>query len=144
MKSFRTLASAVVVSLIAFGAMSASASAQSARGTFKLGHEVQWQDAAVPAGEYEFSLEPSGAASLLTLRSRSGSGQGFILLVKDVRQARPADLNRLVLVSRTGKSFVRSLELSSFGTTLNFTVPPETATNEIALAGNASGPTPTH
>ena len=139
MKSLTRLAFAAVLAASALS-LPSSASAQSARGTFNLTHEVTWQSSVVPAGEYEFSLEPGGATVLLTLRPRSGNGPGFILLVNSTGRSTSSDLNRILLVSRAGKSFVSALELSNFGTTLRFTVPPESAGKELALAG---GPTPT-
>ena len=138
MKSLRKFAYTVVLTVSALDLMASSATAQSARGKFNLSHEVHWQNSVVPAGEYEFSVMPTGPSVLLTLRPRSGGHQGFLLLANDVAPSRPSDLDRLMLVSRTGKSFVRSLELSSFGTTLYFTVPPESTGKEMALAGDST------
>ncbi len=140
MTSLRKLAYTVVLTVSALDLMASSAAAQSARGNFDLSHEVHWQNSVVPAGEYEFSVVSTGPSVLLTLRPRSGGHQSFILLANDVGPARPSDLDRLVLVTRTGKSFVQALELSSFGTILHFTVPPESTGKEMALAG-ASTPT---
>ncbi len=142
MKSLRKFASIAVLALVALSLAPSPASAQSAHGSFTLPHEVHWQNAVVPAGTYRFSLEPRGPSELLTLRNLSGNREGFIILVNHVGPSVPSDLDRLVLVSRAGKSFVRTLELPKFETTLHFTVPSETTKKELALASDT--PVPTH
>jgi hypothetical protein len=142
MKSLRKVASTIVFTLGALSLMPSPASAQSAHGTFTLSHEVHWQNAVVPAGTYRFSLEPKGPSELLTLHNLGGDRQGFLILVNNVGPSRPDDLDRLVLVSRAGKSFVRTLELPKFETTLHFNVPAESTEKELALASDT--PVPTH
>lgn len=141
MKSLRKFASTAVFTLGVLSVMTSSASAQSAAGSFTLSHEVHWQNAVVPAGTYKFSLESKGPSELLTLRGVGSTHEGFMILVSDVGQTPAADLDRLILVSRAGKSFVRTLELPKFETVLRFTVPPESA-EELALASDT--PVPTH
>lgn len=142
MKTLRKLASTAVLTLGALSLMPSQASAQSAAGFFTLTHEVHWQNAVVPAGTYRFSLESRGPSELLTLRGTGGTQLGFMMLVSDVAAVRAPGSDRLVLVSRAGKSFVRALELPQFETILSFTVPPEGAEKELALASDT--PVPTH
>jgi hypothetical protein len=141
MKSFRKLAALAVFAIGSLTALSSTASAQSGNGSFTLSHEVVWQNTVVPAGTYKFSLEPKGPAAMLTLRNISGGRGGFLILVTDVRSSKFADANRLVMVSRAGKSFVRTLDLPQFETILHFTVPSEGAEKELALASDTSVPT---
>ena len=144
MNAFRKLASTAVLTLGVSALFSGLAFAQSAAGSFTLLHEVYWQNAVVPPGTYRFSVEERGGPSqLLTLRKLDGNYRSFIIFANDVKQSRAADPDRLVLVSRSGKSFVRALELPEFETTLYFAVPQETAEKELALAGDDSAPTPT-
>jgi len=143
MKSLRKLAFTAVLTLGALSLMRSPAAAQTANGSFTLSHDVHWQNAVVPAGTYKFSLEPKGPSGLLTLRNIGGGREGFMILVNNIGPSRASDLDRIVLVSRAGKSFVRTLELPNFEMTLQFTVPPESAEKELALAGDNSGPTPT-
>jgi hypothetical protein len=143
MKSLRKFASTAVLMLGALSLASSAAAAQTASGSFTLSHNVYWQNAMVPAGTYKFSLEPKGPSGLLTLRNLAGGHEGFMILVTNIGPSQPADPDRLVLVSRAGKSFVRTLELPKFEMTLYFAVPPESAEKELALAGDNSGPTPT-
>jgi hypothetical protein len=76
---------------------------------------------------------------LLTLRS---GHEGFMIMVSAVGSSRFSDLSRLELVSRAGKSFVRTLDLPQFETVLHFSVPSESAEKELALASDT--PVPTH
>jgi hypothetical protein len=141
MTSLRKFASTAVLTLGALSLVSTVASAQSARGSFTLPHEVHWQNAVVPAGTYNFSLEPKGPSQLLTLRSLSGR-DGFMIMVNAIGSSRFSDLNRLEVVSRAGKSFVRTMDLPQFETVLHFSVPSESAGKELALASDT--PVPTH
>ena len=65
-----------------------------------------------------------------------------MILASDVARSRSSDNNRLVMVSRAGKSFVRTLELPEFETVLHFPVPSAGANEELALASDT--PVPTH
>ena len=65
-----------------------------------------------------------------------------MILVNDIDSTKFSDLNRLVIVSREGKSFVRTLELPEFATALHFKVPIASTEKELALASDT--PVPTH
>jgi hypothetical protein len=141
MKSIRRFAYAAVLTMSALNYAPSLASAQDVAGTFTLNHEVHWQNAIVPAGEYRFTLGPEGPWELLTLRKASGTGAGFMLLVNDTDTSRPSDVSRPVVVSRPSGTFVSTMQLPQFGMTLHFTVPPETrevaksvATSTVAAA----------
>jgi len=100
------------------------ASAQDrAQGKFTLAHEVHWQNAVVPAGDYRFTLSSDGASGMLTLSKLSGSRTGFMLMVHDTDDAKPSDSSRLVLKTTPEGSYVSSMQLPEFGVTLNFVVP---------------------
>jgi len=140
MKSFRKLAALAVFAVGSLTVLSSTASAQSGNGSFTLSHEVIWQNTVVPAGTYRFSLEPKGPAALLTLQNVSARA-GFLIMVNDVGSSKFDDANRLVMVSRAGKSYVSTLDLPQFETVLHFTVPSEGAGKELALASDTSVPT---
>jgi hypothetical protein len=134
MKSIRRFACAVVLTLTTLNFAPSLASAQEpARGRFTLTHEVHWQNAVVPAGEYRFSFEPSAGAGLLTLQKLTGTG-GFMLLVHDTEDAKPTDLSRLVLESTPDGSYVSAMQLPEFGMTLHFWVQPHAAAKQMAKA----------
>jgi len=126
MNSIRRFVYAAVLALSALNFAPSVASAQDAAGTFKLTHEVRWQNAIVPAGKYWFTVEASGPSDMLTLRKVDGSSAGFMLLVTDTENSKPSDDSRLILVSRPSGSFVSTMQLPEFGMTLHFAVPSET------------------
>jgi hypothetical protein len=136
MKLIRKIAYAAVLTLSALNFAPSLASAQEAAGTFVLTHDVHWQNALVPAGEYRFTIAGEGPAEMLTLRKISGGAAGFMLLVTDVDASQPLGLSQLVLVSRGNGSFVSTMRLPEFGMTLHFAVPAET--REVAQ----TAPTP--
>jgi hypothetical protein len=141
MKSIRRVAYASLLALSSLILMSSVASAQDARGAFTLMHNVRWQNVAVPAGEYKFSVELRGPSEMLTLRKVSGEGAGFMILVNDIDSVTPAaaaasENGKLTLVSQSGSRYVSSMELPTIGTTLHFAVPAET--RELAMATGAS------
>ena len=138
MNSIRKFAYAAVLTLSALNFAPSLASAQEAAGSFTLSHEVHWQNAIVPTGEYRFTLEPSGPSDMLTLRKVSGKGAGFVMLVTDTQPSKPSDLSRLVMVSRSRGSFVEQLQLPEFGVTLHFAVPADTRKVAQAVATEAA------
>jgi hypothetical protein len=109
------------------------ASAQEkAQGNFTLKHDVRWQNAVVPAGEYHFSLNSDGVSGILTLSKLSGVRTGFMLMVHDTDDAKPSDLTRLMLESTPGGSYVSAMQLPQIGLRLNFTVPPRMPEKQMA------------
>jgi len=139
MKSIRTFAYAFVLTLSAFTFAPTPASAQDAGGTFTLSHEVYWQNAHVMPGEYRFSIESRGLSKLVAVRQISGGDASFITIANDAGSESHPGLSRLLLVSRSGKSYVSMMELPALGMTLHFAVPSETGTKEIATAETGSG-----
>ena len=143
MKSLRKIAYTSVLSLAALVLATGSATAQTARGAFTLPHAVSWQNASLPAGEYEFSLISKGPSQLMTIHKLDGARVSFMLLVNNTGPALSGDTDRLLLVSKDGKSFVETMTLPYYGLTLHFTVPSESTAKELALAGDHPEPTRT-
>ena len=136
MNTIRRFAYAAALTVSALTFAPTLASAQDAHGTFKLAHEVHWQNNLVPAGEYAFTVESKGPSELLLLRKISGTSAGFMILVNDASPAKPSDISKLLLVSRASGSFVSAMELPDVGITLHFAVPPEP--REMAKADTAA------
>jgi hypothetical protein len=112
------------------------ASAQEpARGHFTLTHEVRWQNARVPAGDYEFTYNVSSIEPILTLTKISGTRARFNLLVPMTDEGKPGDTSRLVLESTPAGSYVSVMQLPEFGMSLHFAVPAHPAERQIAKAG---------
>jgi hypothetical protein len=141
MKSVRKFAYVGMLALSSLTLTSTFASAQNARGTFTLTHNVRWQNVAVPAGDYKFSVELRGPSEMLTLSKVSGASSGYMILVNDADTNAPggaatSENGKLTLVSQSGSRYVSSMELPAIGMTLHFAVPSEP--RQLAMAGGAS------
>jgi hypothetical protein len=134
MKSIRKSAYAALLVLSAFSITPTLLAAQEARGSFTLTHDVRWQDNDVSAGQYEFSLNPAGSSRLLVLRKADGKGTGFMMLVNNTEETGSSEMAHLILVSRTGKSYVSAMNVPQSGVQLHFVVPPETTEKQVAAA----------
>jgi hypothetical protein len=141
-KSLCKFACASLLALTSLTLMSSLASAQDTRGAFTLTHDVRWQNVAVPAGDYKFSVELRGPSEMLMLHKVSGGGSGFMILVNDVDSIAPittagSENGKLTLVSMAGTRYVSAMELPAIGTTMHFVV-PVVETREFAMARGAS------
>ena len=125
MRSIRKFAYAAVLAVSIVSLQPTLASAEDAHGVFTLTHEVRWQNCALRAGDYAFTLKSMGRPTFLMLRGLNGTGTNAMLLVSDVEDAKPDDVSQLVLVSRNGQSFVSAMDLPDSAMTLRFDVPIE-------------------
>jgi hypothetical protein len=120
-----------VIAAFATAAVFASAvpaSAQSAlKGSFTLSHQVRWQNATLPAGNYTFEMK-SLADPTLILRGPHGS-QFIPALVADVKST---DMSMLIVENRGNESFVRELRVAPIGRSLRYSVPK--AAKDVELA----------
>jgi hypothetical protein len=139
MTTIRKFVYATLLALTALNFAPTAALAQEpARGQFTLPHDVHWQNAVVPAGDYRFSFEANGALGTLMLtKISSGRRAGFVFLVSGTDEAKPSDLNRLVLETTPAGSYVTTMQLPEFGMTLHFPVSWHTTEKQIAKVGTA-------
>lgn len=132
-------ASALALTTLNFAPSLASAQAP-AKGTFTLTHEVRWQNATVPAGEYRFKYEWDGVAPVLTVSKLSGAPTGFLFLIRDTEESTSSGANQLVLESTVAGPYVSAMKLPEFGMTLNFKVPARSIEKEkMAAVATAAG-----
>ena len=96
-------------------------------------------NAKVPAGDYQFSFDPSGISSVLALSKISGApawihdaGSG------DGRDDRRRAMSRLVLETTSDGSYVSAMQLPEFGMTLHFNVPAHATEKQIAKAATTA------
>jgi hypothetical protein len=140
MNSLRRFAYAAVLALTSLNFASSLASGQDvAHGRFTLSHDVRWENATVPAGEYRFSLAPEQGDKLLTIHELNGARLGFFLAVHDTKETKLTDRSRLVVETASdGARYVSAMELPESGVTLIFAAPPErhiAKTSTVASAG---------
>jgi hypothetical protein len=139
MKAIRNYVYAAMLAASALNFAPTLASAQEpAHGKFTLTHEVRWGSAKLPAGDYEFSYDPDTGTHLLSLSKLTGPRAGYMVLVTDADDAKPSNLNRLVLTATPDGSYVSALQLPEFGMTLHFTVPLHPTERQIAKAATAA------
>jgi len=108
-------------------------------GKFTLKHNVSWGNAAVPAGDYEFSYDPYQSTPVLVLSKLSGTRAGFMLLVTGSEGSKPSDSNQLLLETAADSSYVSTMQLAECGMTLHFNVPSHPL-KQMAKAVPASAP----
>lgn len=127
MKTLRTLGYAALLAATIFNYAPSLASAEEpSRGHFKLTHDVRWENAIVPAGEYVFSYDPDSISPVLTITKMDGPRGSFMLMVPAKGQSSPKDSNALALESTPTGSYVSMLTLAESGVTLHFWVPRAT------------------
>jgi len=123
----RMLAIAAFV-LTAVFASAVPASAQVAfRGAFTLHHQIRWQNATLPAGDYTFEMK-SLASRLITLKGPRGARY----ITASVADENTLANSMLVIENRGKQSCVRELRLAPIGRTLRYSVPK--APKDVELA----------
>jgi hypothetical protein len=143
MTTIRKFVYATLLALITLNLAPSLARAQEpVRGKFTLPHEVRWQEAVLPAGEYRFSFDPGSTGSILMLSKLSGEREEFMLVVQDTlvqstEEAKPHEQNRLVLDDTAESSYVSAMQLPEFGMTLKFAAPAHVAEKQVARASSA-------
>ena len=129
MKSLRIRALIIVaLALTAVFASAVPASAQVAfQGKFTLSHQVRWQNATLPAGNYTFEIQ-SLATPRIVLRGPNGPQfiNGFIADQKAVGQ------RMLVVENRGNQSCITELRLAPTGRSIRYSVPK--APKDVELA----------
>ncbi len=137
MKSLRNLGYAALLAATILNYAPTLASAEEpSRGHFKLTHEVRWENAVIPAGEYAFSYDPDSLAPVLTITKVDGPRASFMLMVPAKDESSKKESNVLVLESTAAGSYVSALKLAESGVTLHFWV-PRPAEKELAKAATA-------
>lgn len=127
---------------LAVALSSASAAQTLAHGKFTLAHEVHWQSALIPSGDYEFFVKRSGGSDFLMLERASIGSTGFFLMVPTFRPASSGNVDQLLIVFRGDQRFVSSMELPQYGVGLDFSVPGETVNAGKSLAQVRAGTSP--
>lgn len=135
MKSLRNRM--LVIAAFAFAFVCASAipvSAQVAyQGSFTLAHQVQWQNATLPAGDYTFEMQ-SVAKPRIILRGPNGPQ----IITAMVADEKPSERSMLLVQQRNGKSVVSDLYLAKIGLCLRYYVPKSREDAKLAQAPAAT------
>lgn len=136
MSSIRKFVYASLLALATGNFAPSLAAAQEARGAFKLTHAVHWQNAEVPAGDYQFSFDCSRSLGVLVLKRLDRVHGSFVIMVPDTSETEGSGPSRLTLRTTASGSYVTAMQLPEFGIALNFRV-PKTPEKQVARAGSA-------
>lgn len=143
MKSFRRflfVRMAVFLITVALPSPQLAGAQASATGEFHLSRETHWGDAVLPAGSYNFSLEPATPGAPVVIRQMSGDLVG-VFLPQTVVPDGTADNSRIVLVRRGEETFVSSMYVKGLGSALKFVI-PKAETGVGTSASPELGPPP--
>lgn len=128
MKSLRVL----VIAAFAFAAVCASAVPASAQGVYKgsftLTHEVRWQNAKLPAGDYTFEIKSMSLPAAVKVRGPNGS----VFVTSVAVDQKPSDRSMLIVENRGSNSAIRELRLAGLGKSLHYATPK--APKDVELA----------
>lgn len=138
MTTIRKFLYASLLALSALGSPALISAQEMAHGEFVLPHEVHWQNALVPAGEYHFTFANNGVAGMFTLMKMNGGRAGFLFIVSDTDESVRSNINQIVLNATPQGSYVSEMELPEYGMTLHFTVPGKAARKELAKAATGT------
>jgi len=130
MKSLRNRM--LVIAAVALAAVCASAvpaSAQLAcKGSFTLSHEVRWQNATLPAGDYTFEMQSLASPSRITVKGPNG----YQFITAAVANEIKSDQSMLIIEHRGSRSTIAELRLSSIGRSFRYAVPKAPKDVEVA------------
>lgn len=128
MKSLRLLAiAAFALAVVCASATPASAQAV-VKGSFTLTHEVRWQNATLPAGDYTFEMKSLAAPSTITVKGPNG--YQFVSAI--VADENAGEQSMLIVENRGGGSVISELRLAAIGRSLRYSVPK--ALKDVELA----------
>jgi hypothetical protein len=137
MRSFQNRILAIIGSgLFAVCAFAGSTPAQNrVSGSFTLSHEVRWQNANLPAGDYTFSLASTSRMSPMIVTGPNGSIFELASVISERHANKPSVL---VLERFAGTSFVRELYLDEIGVQLDYNVPKIPKNDKLLAQGSVS------
>lgn len=124
-----------IFTVAAFGFLAACvsaipASAQNIKGSFTVSHEIRWQNATLPAGDYTFSRGSTARRSALIVTGPNGSVFELAYVVSESKADGPSVL---ILERRDGAFYVREMDLTGIGLQFQYNV-PKVPRNEKELA----------
>jgi hypothetical protein len=132
MKSLQTRILAIAgLGLLGICASASQAAAQNTvKGSFTLSHEIRWQNATLPAGDYTFSIPSTVGKEPMLVKGPSGA----VYELPAVTSYKQSDQASFLILEQRGKTFfVREMDLNGVGLQLRYSV-PKVPKNEMELA----------
>jgi hypothetical protein len=130
MKSLRNrILTLVAAGLMAVGFGASASQAQSIyKGSFTLDHDVRWQNATMPAGDYTFTVQSSTRSKPVLVTGPNGTVFQMPLVTAETKIA---DQSKLILEWRGDNLCVREMELGEIGLNIRYTVPKATESDKL-------------
>jgi hypothetical protein len=126
------------IAAIGFGSICAfvnPASAQNIQGGFTLSHEIRWQSAVLPAGDYTFAMESAAVPCKMIVRGPHGAA---FELSSSIDRRTTEGPSVLILERRNGNSYVRELYMADRGLHVFYNVPKSPKSEKLLAQGPAS------
>jgi hypothetical protein len=130
MKSLRNrILTLVAAGLMAVGFGASASQAQSIyKGSFTLDHDVRWQNARMPAGDYTFTVQSSTRSKPVLVTGPNGTVFQMPLVTAETKIA---DQSKLILEWRGDSLCVREMDLAEIGLNIRYTVPKATENDKL-------------
>jgi hypothetical protein len=133
---FTRLFTIVAVGLLSVAASVLPVAAQGQYvGHFTLPHQVRWQNADLPAGDYTFSIPSLATMAPMTVTGPNGSVFELAHAISDRQINAP---NVLILEQREGTYYVRELDLNGAGVQFNYTLPKQSRNDKLLARSSSS------
>ena len=130
MKSLRNrILTLVAAGLMAVGFGASASQAQAIyKGSFTLNHDVRWQNATMPAGDYTFTVQSSTRSKPVLVTGPNGTVFQMPLVTAETKIA---DQSKLILEWRGDSLCVREMDLAEIGLNIRYTVPKATESDKL-------------
>jgi len=129
----------LAIAAIGFASICASvnpASAQNAfQGRFTLAHEIRWQSAVLPAGDYTFAMESTAMPCTMIVRGPNGA---TFELSSSTDKRTVEGPSVLILERRNGDFYVRELYMADRGLHVFYNVPKGPKSEKLLAQGPTS------
>ena len=119
----------VAVGLLSVGFSASASHAQSMyKGSFTLAHDVRWQNATLPAGDYTFSVQSTTRSKPVLVTGPAGSTFQLPLITSETTTSGPS---KLILEWRGDNLCVREMDLNEIGLNIRWHMPKATDSDKL-------------
>jgi hypothetical protein len=134
MKLQNRILTLVAAGLLSIGLGASASQAQAVyNGSFKLDHDIRWQNATMPAGDYTFTVASSTRNTPVTVTGPDGTAFQLPLYVE---RSKMTEKSVLKLEWRGEGLYVREMDLGQVGLNFRYNVPKATANDKLLAKAN--------
>jgi hypothetical protein len=138
MKSLRNrILTLVAVGLLCIGFSASASQAQAVyKGSFTINHDIRWQDATMPAGEYTFTVESTTRSKPVLVTGPAGTVFQLPLVTSQGKIGGPSVLK---LEWRGDVLCVREMDLAEVGLNIRYHLPKATESDKLLAKAHTGG-----